>query len=76
MPRLVCTFQRFIEIIEAHGFAQIRHGATSHRRYRGMVNGRVCLVDVAYHNIRDEVRTGTLKSMIRQSGLPASLFRR
>jgi predicted RNA binding protein YcfA (HicA-like mRNA interferase family) len=51
-----------------------RHGATSHRRYRGTVDGIVRLVDVAFHNINDVIAPGTLQSMIRQSGLPKSLF--
>jgi predicted RNA binding protein YcfA (HicA-like mRNA interferase family) len=74
LPRLSCTFRRFIEIIESHGFALIRQ-ESSHRRYRGVVHGEVRLVTVAYHAISDEVKPGTLASMIRQSGLPKSLFR-
>lgn len=76
MPRLVCTYRRFIEIIEAHGFVLLRHDGGSHRRYRGMVGGRAQLVDVTPHNVNDEIKTGTLKSMIRQSGLNQRLFRR
>jgi len=75
MPRLNCTFDRFIAILEQHGFALHRHGATSHRRYRGVIDGEVRFVDVAYHRITDAIRTGTLNSMIRQSGLPKRLFR-
>jgi hypothetical protein len=32
-------------------------------------------VDVAAHNLSDEIRPGTLNAMIRQSGLPKSAFR-
>lgn len=41
-----------------------------------MVNGVVHFVDVAAHNVNDEIKPGTLNSMIRQSGLPKDLFRR
>lgn len=76
MPRLNCTFAQFIKIIEAHGFILKRHDGGSHRRYRGTVGGKVRLVDVAAHNLKDNIRPGTLKAMIRQSGLPVKLFRR
>lgn len=76
MPRLVCTFGRFLEIIIAHGFELHRQGATSHRRYRGIVNGQVRFVDVAAHSLKDEILPRTLKSMIRQSGLSEKLFRK
>lgn len=76
MRRLACNYQRFIQIIEANGFTQVRHGATSHRLYSGTVSGEVRTVTVAFHNIRDEVKPGTLKAMIRQCGLSQSLFRR
>jgi predicted RNA binding protein YcfA (HicA-like mRNA interferase family) len=74
MPRLNCTFAQFIEIIEREGFLLLRQEG-SHRRYRGEIGGQVRLVTVAYHRITDTVRTGTLDSMIRQSGLPKSMFR-
>lgn len=76
MPRLVCTFRRFLDIILANGFALHREGATSHKRYRGLVGGEVHFVDVAAHNLSDEIRPGTLDAMIRQSGLPKKLFRK
>ena len=63
-------------IIEQHGFVLIRHDGTSHRRYRGVVGGRIYLVDVAYHNIGDDIGLDTLQSMIRQCGLPKKLFRK
>jgi len=74
LPRLKCTFREFLAIIEQRGFVLHRHGATSHRRYRGVVDGTVRFVDVAFHSAADEIAPGTLRSMIRQSGLPKSLF--
>lgn len=75
MPRLNCTFERFIAILEAHGFALHRHEGTSHRQYRGIVSGQIRLVTVAAHRMADTIKPGTLASMIRQSGLPKALFR-
>ncbi len=76
MPRVRCTFAEFIRIIEAEGFILHRHGATSHRRYRGAVGGEVRFVDVAFHTINDDILPKTLASMIRQSGLPKDRFRK
>jgi predicted RNA binding protein YcfA (HicA-like mRNA interferase family) len=76
VPRLSCTYARFVAIIEAHGFVLHRHDGTSHRLYRAVVRGTVHMVTVAGHRDADDVPTGTLQSMIRQSGLPKSLFRR
>ena len=76
MSRLSCTFREFLQIIESNGFALHRSGGGSHRRYRGIVGGEVRFVDIAAHNLTDDIRPGTLKSMIRQSGLPEALFRK
>ena len=76
MPRLNCTFAEFLAIIEKQGFTLHRHDGGSHRRYRGTVGSKVMFVDVAYHRIGDPVPTGTLNSMIRQSGLSKGLFRK
>jgi len=76
LPRLKCTFREFIAIVEEHGFVEIRHASGSHRRYRGVIDGDVRMVTIAYHNIGDDILPGTLESMIRQSGLPKALFRK
>jgi predicted RNA binding protein YcfA (HicA-like mRNA interferase family) len=60
--------------LEARGFAEIRHEATSHRRWRGVIDGEVKLVTVAYHNIGAHIGLTVLQSMIRQSGLSKKLF--
>jgi len=75
VPRLKCTFREFVAIIEAHGYKLDRQDG-SHRQYIGVVSGRTRLVTVAFHNISDEIKMGTLKSMIRQSGLPKGNFRK
>lgn len=76
MPRLKCSFREFIDILEQHGFVLHRQASSSHRIYRGTVNGEVRLVTVAPHSLGAEVLPDTLNSMIRQSGLPKKLFRK
>jgi predicted RNA binding protein YcfA (HicA-like mRNA interferase family) len=69
------TFAAFVRILETHGFRPHRHGKGSHAIYRGEVDGEVKLVTVAAHRASDDIKPGTLASMIRQSGLPKKLFR-
>jgi predicted RNA binding protein YcfA (HicA-like mRNA interferase family) len=76
LPRLKCTFREFVDIIEGHGFISHRHEGTSHRQYRGIVDGKVRMVTVAYHHINDDILAETLASMIHQSGLRKSPFRK
>lgn len=76
MPRLVCTYERFLEIILAHGFELLRHDGGSHRRYKGIVDGEVRFVDLSPHRWGDHIDRKTLNSMIRQCGLPKGLFRK
>ena len=68
-------FRDFIEIIEANGFIFDRQRGTSHRVYKGVVGGITRLVIVAVTRPGDDIKPGTLGSMIRQSGLPKRLFR-
>jgi predicted RNA binding protein YcfA (HicA-like mRNA interferase family) len=75
VPRLKCTFREFVEILERNGFDLTRQAA-SHRRYVRVAGGRTFNVTVAFHNINDEIRPDTLASMIRQSGLQKSMFRK
>lgn len=76
MPRLTLSFQQVVQILLEHGFTEVRHGATSHRRFRGEVEGEVALVTVAYHWLSDTPTPNTLQSIIRQSRLPKRAFRR
>jgi predicted RNA binding protein YcfA (HicA-like mRNA interferase family) len=69
-----CTFKEFISILEANGFKLDRQKG-SHRQYERVVGNTTRVVTVAGSG-NEEIDTGTLKSMIRQSGLPASLFRK
>jgi predicted RNA binding protein YcfA (HicA-like mRNA interferase family) len=76
VSRLVCTYRTFVDILLAHNFKPDDRKATSHVRYRGEYGGQVRYVDVAAHRMSDDIPIGTLLSMIRQSGMPKSLFRR
>jgi predicted RNA binding protein YcfA (HicA-like mRNA interferase family) len=68
------TFRRFIQIIVQHGFCLNRQRG-SHRIYKRVVGREVRLVVVAFHRESDEIKPGTLASMIRQSGLDKKLFK-
>lgn len=68
------TFRRFIQIIVRNGFSLDRKRG-SHRVYKGIVGGQTRLVVVAFHRESDEIKPGTLSSMIRQSRLDKNLFR-
>jgi predicted RNA binding protein YcfA (HicA-like mRNA interferase family) len=76
VPSLKCTFGEFIEVIVAHGFVLHRQSGTSHAIYRREQGGDVRIVVVAAHNLKEEIKPGTLQSMIRQTGLPKRLFRK
>jgi predicted RNA binding protein YcfA (HicA-like mRNA interferase family) len=67
-------YRDFRKILNAEGFSQVRQKG-SHRLFAGEVNGRRHLVTVARHSWNDDIHPKTLKSMVRQSGLPAAKFR-
>jgi predicted RNA binding protein YcfA (HicA-like mRNA interferase family) len=71
VPRLKCTFREFIEIIEQHKFCFERQDG-SHRQYKDPFGNRVTVAVPG--SMGDEIKTGTLKSMIRQAGLSEKLF--
>lgn len=73
MPSLKCTFREAIEILETNGFVLHTQKASSHRKYR---NSEPRYVTIAAHDLGDNIPTGTLQSIIRQSGLPQRLFRK
>ena len=57
-------FRRFIEILGQNDFSLERQRG-SHRVYRGKVGEKVRIVVVAFHRESDEIKPGTLGSMIR-----------
>ena len=69
-------FRDFIRILLRHGFELDRQSGTSHRVYKGRIGGSTRLMVVACHSENDDIKPGTLSSMIRQSGLPKRTFRR
>jgi len=69
------TYRQITAILEANGFTFQRYGKGSHRVYECHHSGRRWLVILAFSRSGDDVKPGTLGSIIRQSGLPKSLFR-
>lgn len=67
-------FRAFIAILESHGFVLDRTRGSA-RQYVGTVGGRKRTVSVHVSREGDDIKQGTLGSMIRQSGLPKKLFR-
>lgn len=68
------TFRDFIRVLTAHGFELDRQRG-SHRIYKGIIKGRTRMVVVSCHREADEIKPGTLASMIRQSALDKKTFR-
>ncbi|MBD2412884.1 hypothetical protein FACHB389_06345 [Nostoc calcicola FACHB-389] len=58
------------QILELHGFVQVRQRG-SHIIMQQRTEGSTITVPVPNY---DELRVGTLQSIIRQSGLPRALF--
>lgn len=67
-------FRDFLRILEEEHFTPVRQ-AGSHRMYEAFIDGQRRIVTVAGHRESDDIRPGTLASMIRQSGLPRQRFR-
>lgn len=76
VSRLKLTYDQIREILEKHGFECIRHQGSSHRRYRGVVNGEVRFVDLSPHNWSEDVGPVMIGMIQRQSGLAKKTFRR
>ena len=71
MPKLsVFSGNALCRLLEAHGFIGIRQRG-SHRVMQKRTSEGSITVPVPLH---DEIRIGTLLSIIRQSGLPRALF--
>ena len=68
------SFTKFIRMLEQHGFVMDKQkGAV--QTYVGMVDGKTRVVAVHFHHGGDDIKLGTLASMIRKSGLGKKLFR-
>ena len=66
----VLSGKKVCEILAKHGFAEVRRRGSHILMQRQSEQGTTT-VPIPDHN---ELRTGTLKSIIRQSGLPRSEF--
>ncbi len=66
----VMSGQEACAILERHGFTRVRQRG-SHTVMQRVTNDGTTTVPVPDHN---ELRIGTLRSIIRQSGLPRSEF--
>ena len=66
----VLSGKKVREILAKHGFAEVRRRGSHILMQRQSEQGTTT-VPIPDHN---ELRTGTLKSIIRQSGLPRSEF--
>ena len=66
-PAVICR------ILAAHGFVRMRQAGSHIIMRRELPDGDSATVPVPNHR---EVATGTLKSIIRLSGLDAQLFRK
>ncbi|MBK6291068.1 MAG: type II toxin-antitoxin system HicA family toxin [Ignavibacteria bacterium] len=59
-----------VAILQSHGFVYVRHKG-SHAVLQSLQNDTTVTVIVPLHK---ELATGTLRSIIRQSGLPRETF--
>lgn len=66
----VMSGQEVCDILEQHGFVQVRQRG-SHRIMQRVADDGTTTVPVPDH---DELKMGTLRSIIRQSGIPRSEF--
>lgn len=67
-------FRDVIAILRTNGFELVRQDG-SHRIYQRVTESETRIVPVAYHRLSEDVKRGTLGSIIRRSGLPKKLFR-
>lgn len=64
-------YRRVVEVLKANGWEYVRSSG-SHRTFHK--NGSITIVTVPYHGMNGLVKTGVLKSIARQSGIPESEF--
>lgn len=68
------NFRQIISILEKNHFTLTRVRG-SHGTYMGIVNGQRRIFTVQQNHLNETVAIGTLKSIIRQSGLAKELFK-
>ncbi len=67
------SFRDMIKFLESQGFELFKESGSS-RTYKGVINGQIRLVGIHYHRGGDDIKPGTLRSIIRQSGIPKKDF--
>ncbi len=70
------NYRQVATILEQHGFAFERYGKGSHRVYQAFHSGHRWSVILSFGRLGEDVKPGTLNSIIRQSGLSKDVFRR
>lgn len=68
-------FRDVIRVLEKHGFQFERQGRGSHRVYQRVADNKRYVVVLSYGRPGEDVKPGTLGSIIRQSGLSKEAFR-
>ena len=69
------TYRQVVTVLEENGFYFECYGKGSHRVYQGQHSGRRWSVILAFSQPGEDVKPGTLSSIIRQSGLHRNVFR-
>ena len=67
------SFRDMIRFLESRGFELFRQSGSA-RTYKGMIKGQIRVVTIHYHRGGDDIKPGTLRSIIRQSGIPKKDF--
>lgn len=67
----VLSGREVCDLLVANGFSFARHGKGDHDVYQKQTKTTTITVSIPLHR---EVAVGTLTSIIRQSGLPRSVF--
>ena len=68
-------YREVIDILERNGFQFQRQGRGSHRVYQRVSGDQRYIVVLSYGRPGEDVKSGTLGSIIRQSGFPKEAFR-
>ncbi len=69
------NYKEVERVLIQNGFTLERQTG-SHRQYTATINGQRRVVTLSYHRVKDDVPSGTLGSIIRQSKLEKKLFRK
>ena len=65
------TFARVVEVLKRNGWIPVRTNGSHHTFHKP---GIIMIVTVPYHGRNALLKIGTLKSIIRQTGIPEEEF--